>query len=112
MNWKQILGAVAIVLGVVCLFLSHSIAVQVGEGQEQINRGQSQVNQGKKFFSGNQVTKEVGNQLLFNPAEKKIREGQAEVDYYTTVAQQLNVGGIILILGGAGAIYFFRRKGS
>lgn len=110
MNWKQLLGAAAIVVGVIFLFLAHSIDVRLQEGRAEISRGESQVNQGRRLFSGSPVSKEVGNQLLFNSADKKIAEGKEAIQTYSILAGQLKIGGILLIIGGICVIYFFRRK--
>lgn len=108
-NWKQISGAATIVVGVIFLFVAYSIEGRLDEGRQEISRGESQVNQGRRLFSGSPVSKEVGNQLLFNSADRKIAEGKQEISQYSVFAQQLRVGGIILILIGAGVIYFFRK---
>ena len=132
MNFKQVLGLLLSILGVVCLFVAHSIDVRLDEGREQISDAESQVGRGRRLFSGSPVTRETGNTLLFNPADKKINAAKGDIDHYALLAEedgdlefapflalvmeqhllatQLRVGGIVLIISGIGVIYFFRNK--
>ena len=110
MNWKQILGAIAIVIGVAFFIIAHSIEGQLDDGREQIARGQEQVDKGKSLFSGNPVTKEVSNQVLFKPAERKIRKGKEEISYYENISKILTISGVISLIIGAGSIFVFRKR--
>ncbi len=110
MNFKQVLGLLLAILGVASLFVAHSIDARLDEGREQISSAESQVGQGRRLFSGSPATRDVGNALLFNPADRKINAAKGEVDQYALLATQLRIGGVVLIVAGIGVIYFFRKK--
>lgn len=110
MNWKQIVGVVVAVFGIALLFAAHSIEVRLDDGREQISEAESQVKAGKKLFSVNPVTKDLGNRVLFNSADKKINKAKGEVGKYETIVSQLRMGGAILIVVGVGMLFFLRDK--
>ncbi len=109
MSRMKIIGTVLIVIGAICLFFSNSIAERVAAGRMQIAQGQRSVNEVNTVFSQSQYTKPLGN-MITESAEKKINAGRAEADQYAALSNQLRVGGIILIVVGAGFFFFDKRK--
>lgn len=114
MNLKRIIGIIVCIGGVVLIFISNYIKNQVAQGQEQISSAESNVKTGKTLFGANPVTKEVGNQLIFKPAENKIKAGKEEVAYYEALASKLLIGGIVVIIAGLGIVFipFGKKKRS
>ena len=98
---KQILGIILVIVGVVMLFVSNHIKNEVAAGRLQIIQGQRTVNQVNTLFSARPETQAVGKQVT-GGAQRRIDEGQGQVDYYTNLANQLQMGGIVLIIVGAG----------
>jgi hypothetical protein len=101
MKYLRILGILILLAGVASILFSNYITSQVSEGKAQIASGEKKVNQGKQLFSLNPVSKEVGKGLT-QSADKKIEEGKQKVSYYENLAQQLQMGGIIGCVVGAG----------
>jgi hypothetical protein len=110
-NVKQVLGGIIFVGGLGLLYLAHYINVQVEAGNLQILSGQKQVNQTNSLFNMSSATKPIG-QGLTSGAQKQIDEGKNTVEYYTTVANRCQIGGIAALVVGAGMMFFFRRKRS
>lgn len=102
MNLKRIIGILICTGGVVLIFISNHIKNQIESGKIQISNAESQVSQGKTFFGLNPVSKTIGDQAIFNPAQNKINAGKEEVTYYESLANQLQIGGIIAIVVGIG----------
>ena len=82
---------------------------QVLQGRAQIAAAQKKVNTGKSLFSVDPTAKKVGNQL-FKPIDKKLAEARGEATYYERLASQLQMGGIILLVIGAGMFLFGKRR--
>ncbi len=107
----QIIEIIFVASGIALLALSHYIHAQVLEGRGEIADAQGKVDTGKKLFSLSPATKNVGDHAT-SFIQKKINEGKEEADYYEALASKLQMGGILLILGGAGlaAATILRRK--
>lgn len=101
MSTKRIIGIVLMVLGIASLFVSNYITEQVKEGNLKIARGQKSVDQGNKLFSMTPATKEIGKGVT-GSAQRKIDSGREQVRDYEAIAQRLFIGGIIVIVLGAG----------
>ena len=99
-NIKKIVGVVLCVLGIAGIIVSNYISNQVAEGKLKIAKGQSQVDQGKRLFSLSPATKEMGKGMT-DSAQRKIDAGKGQVQDYETIARELEIGGIILIVAGA-----------
>lgn len=110
MKTKKIASIVIVAIGVVLFLISMYITKQVLAGQEQINSGQQKVDTANKMFGMNPVTKQVGKTFVTGSAQERINAGQAEVDYYTQVAMWTKIGGIVLIVVGAGYFFFGCKK--
>jgi uncharacterized protein YjeT (DUF2065 family) len=107
----RILGILVIVAGVVMIGTSQYIKGEVLKGREQISSGEKSVSQGRKLFGVNPVSKEVGDTVLFNQADRKIAAGKMQANDYARLANHLQTGGIIAILVGAGILVIsFKKK--
>ena len=111
MKTLRIFGIVVLLAGIASLFFSNYIMNQVNAGMVKIEKGQKAVDKGNELFSLNPIAKEVGKGLT-GSAQKKIDAGQQQIEQYTQLAGQLQTGGIIAIVAGAGCIVtsFFMKK--
>lgn len=105
MNVKTITGIVLIVLGAGSLFFSHYIMTQVGEGRVKIAKGEQAVQQSDKLFSLTPGTKQVGK-IATSGAQKKLKEGKQQAQDYESLANKLEIGGIVGIIAGCGVLLF------
>jgi len=111
-NFRRILGILIVLIGAVSIGFSYYIKQQVSAGEEKIESAQKSVDKGNQLFSGssNPIVKGFG-QSMTGSAQKKINKGKEEVVKYATLADQLQMGGIALIVLGAILIVIPRRKG-
>jgi uncharacterized protein YjeT (DUF2065 family) len=110
MNAKKIIGIALIVVGAVMLFFSNYIAEQVASGRMQIQSAQGEVDSANSLFSTTKVTQPVGK-MFTGSAQRRIDAGQSEVDRYQSMSNNLKIGGIILIVIGAGILFIpFGKK--
>jgi len=100
MTLKRIIGILICIGGIALLFISNYIEKEVAAGKQEISSAEQKVGQGKTLFGLNPYTKEIGNKAIFDPAEKKIQAGKAEVAYYEALASRLRIGGIAAIVIG------------
>ena len=111
MNSTRIFGIVVIIVGAVLLLFSNYIAEQVGAGKMEIQSGQSKVDTANSLFSTNRYTKGVGD-VFTGSSQRRIDEGRAEVAHYESMAHMLQIGGIVLIVIGAGIVLLGGRRRS
>jgi hypothetical protein len=104
-------GVVILIIGVAMIFGSMYISGQVAEGRQRISAAQSQINRGSGLFNLNPITQEVGKGIT-RSAQKKINRYSQEADRYAEMASWLKIGGIILIVVGAGVSILGSRKKS
>lgn len=112
MKFMRILGILIVIAGVAALFFSNYIDQQILEGKTKIAEGEKAVTQGNQLFSGNPISKEIGKGLT-GSSQKKIARGKEEIAYYEQLSSQLQTGGTIAIILGAGvfiASFFFKKK--
>lgn len=109
MNSKKILGLILIAAGAGMTFFSNYIAEQVAEGQARIDKAQSQVDKADSIFSINPTTQQVGK-VFTGSAQKKIDAGSQQVSQYQALANKLEIGGIIVMVAGAGLFLLGSRK--
>jgi hypothetical protein len=109
MNTKRILGIICVIGGVVLLCISGYIKSQVGEGSEQVAAAQKKLDQGNSLFSMSPATKQLG-QGITGGANKKIASAKEMIAYYQNLAEQLMIGGIVLIVVGGIVLIFSRKK--
>lgn len=111
MNSKRIIGILICIGGVVLIFVSSYIQKQVESGELEISSAESKVGQGRTLFGLNPYSKEIGNQVFFNSADKKIEAGKEKAAHYASLANQLWIGGIAAIVVGLGIVFIpFGRK--
>jgi hypothetical protein len=110
MNIKQIISAIVAIGGIAALFVASHIKNLVGEGKKQVSEAQSKTDLADSLFSLHPVAKEVGQGAITDPARQKIGEGILTIAQYEKLANYLQLGGIIAIVLGSGAVFFFRSK--
>lgn len=109
MNWKQIIGILVIVLGIALIIFVVQGNKKLEEGREEISSGKKKVKQTQQLFSFTPVTKQFG-QGLTSGAQGKIAEGELTIEQYEKIFMWCKIGGIALIVVGAGLILFCRTK--
>jgi hypothetical protein len=109
MRSHKTIGTVALILGVVLLGSSMYIKSEVLAGQEQVASGERKLNALDRVFSSNSATKSYGSQIT-KSGRSKIAQGKEEIAYYTSLANKLQIGGIVLIVVGAGFLLFGKKK--
>lgn len=88
---KKIIGLVALLAGVVLFIFAKYEQHRVGSSKAMFGRGTS-------MFSGSAAGDAVGGYM------------QGELSKYDTTLMICEIGGIILIVLGAGVLYFARKK--
>ena len=111
MKAMRVFGIFVLLAGIAALLFSNYIMNQVNVGKGKIEKGQKAVDRGNQLFSLNPVAEQFGNQVT-GSAQKKINEGQQQVEQYEELAGQLQTGGVVAIVVGAGCILasFFMKK--
>ena len=101
MNVKRIIGIIVVIVGVVLLFVSANIKKQVAEGTLKVTKAEKSVSTANSLFSLSPTAKQL-TQGSMKSAEKKIKAGKEDIAYYSKLADELQMGGFILI--GAGIL--------
>jgi hypothetical protein len=109
MKNRRIFGIALIIIGAIMLFFSDYIAGQVSQGRAKIANAQSQVDTIDSVFSSSKYTKPFG-QAITGSAQSKIDAGIVQADYYEGLSGKLKIGGIILILVGAGLLFIKKKR--
>ena len=109
MKLRKILGVIALLLGVGLISMSLYITSQVEEGQGKVSSAEKTVERGNDLFSLNPVTKGFGKGLS-GSAQKKIDEAKSDIAQYTQYALWMKVIGIGLLILGAVALFFRKKK--
>lgn len=99
MNLKRIFGIVVLIIGVVMLFVSSNIKSQVAAGTLKVKSAEKSVNQANSLFSLSPATKELTKGSM-QGAEKKIAAGKEQIAYYSKLANELQLGGFVLVAAG------------
>lgn len=107
---KKIIGLVASIIGIALILLSIYITNRTEEGKMQVASAQKKVDQGTGLFSLNPVAKEIGKEVITDPAQKKIHEGNQQIAQYEMLAKWSQIGGIALFVLGAGIVFIGRKK--
>lgn len=107
-KWK-IFGIGIALIGVMSLIGSMYIKQQVEEGKGKVGKAEKKIEQGKTLFSLSPATKEVGKGIS-GAAEKKIGEANEQIAYYSRLANQLQIGGIIFLILGGGMVFIATKK--
>lgn len=109
MNIRRILGVVVLIVGLALIVASQYIKGRVAEGESQISSAQEKVNQGSKLFSLSPYAKPIGEKMT-ESAQQKINAGKEQASQYGQLADQLQIGGIVLIVLGAVIILIPRKS--
>lgn len=107
MSVKRIIGIIVLIVGVVMLFVSNNIKQQVAAGTLKVQSAEKSVNQANSLFSLSPTAKQL-TQGTMQGAQKKIAAGKEQIAYYTKLADELQLGGFVLI--GAGILIFVLGK--
>ncbi len=99
MNVKRIIGIIVFVVGVVMLFVSANIKKQVSEGTLKVRSAEKSVGQANRLFSLSPAAKQL-SQGSMRGAEKKIAAGKEQIAYYSKLADELQLGGFVLVAAG------------
>lgn len=108
MNLKKIIAIIVFVVGLGMIGGSMYIKNQVEQGKLQVASAEEKLSQGKTLFSLNPVAKQIGEGIS-SAADRKIAGANRDIAYYSNLAQQLLVGGIVLVVIGA-ALFAFSFK--
>ncbi len=109
MKFKRILGFIVLIGGLALVLISHYISTQVGEGKSKISKAQKQVDMGNDLFSLSPSTKALGKGVT-GSAQKKIDAGKQQVGEYEELAENLQMGGIVVALLGVVILFISRKK--
>ena len=109
MKTKRTIGIVVLLAGIAMIFFSMYIMNEVTAGRGQISQAQRSVDRGTSLFNATPWTRGVGKGIS-GAAQKKINKYSAEADRYERIAGRLKIGGIILIIVGAGVLLLARKK--
>jgi len=109
MNWKRIVGAFVVLIGIALVCVAYYIKQQVAAGEALLSQGEKRVKQADALFSLTPVTKEVGDGLT-SSGKQQIAMGKEQIAYYTSLAQWLQIGGIVVIVIGAAVVVFGKTK--
>lgn len=109
MNFKQILGALIFVGGLVLIYIAHYINVQIEAGNIEVLRGQEKVDDVNSFWGRTPVTKPIGKSMT-SDGQSRIDAGKGTIAYYTIIAQRYQIGGIIALVVGTGMMIFLRTR--
>jgi hypothetical protein len=109
LNFKQIIGLLAIILGVALLIFVFYGKNKIEAGKEEIASGKKKVAKTQQMFSFTPITKQVG-QGLTSGGEAQIAAGELTIEQYEKIFMWCEIGGIALIVVGAGLILFCRNK--
>jgi hypothetical protein len=109
LSFKQVLGLISIVLGIAVIIFVIYGKKELEEGKLQVASGKRKVNQTQQLFSFTPITKQVG-QGLTSGAEKKIAAGELTIEQYENLFKWCQIGGIVLIVLGAGLLLFFPKQ--
>lgn len=109
MNLKQIMGLLAVIIGIALIIFVLYGKQQIAVAKGEISSAKKKVDQGNQLFSLNPYSKEVGKHVS-GGITKKIQNAEHTVEYYEALFIWCQVGAVILIVGGSGLIYFCRSK--
>ena len=109
MKRTRVVAIILIICGAALIGFSMYVTKEVEHGKSQVSSAQGKVDKGSGLFSGNPVAQEIGKGVT-QGAQKKIDEGQAQINFYEGVASVTMIGGIACIVIGVGAYLFGGKK--
>ncbi len=109
MNFKKIISIVLVVVGALMIGGAYYIKDQVAQGKIELSGAEKKLSRGKSLFSLNPISEEVGKQFT-KSADRKIADAHDQIAYYSNLAENLQIGGIVLIVLGVGLFIFYGRR--
>ena len=109
MIFRKIVSIVLVLIGAVMTGGSYYIKDQVAKGKIQLSDAEVKVKKGKTLFSLTPISKLLGDQII-KSADRKIAEAGDEIAYYSKLAQNLLIAGIVLIVVGLSLYIFYARR--
>jgi hypothetical protein len=109
MKLRKMIGVGAMVLGLVCLGFSYYIKSSVEAGKEKIAHAEKQVGTGENLLSLSPAAKQLSKGLT-DSAHEKIKAGKEQVNKYSMLARELQIGGFALLVIGGGMLFLMYRK--
>ncbi len=95
----RVLGVLVVILGGSLFYFSNYIAEQVEEGKQQVVEGQKKVDTVRNFSALSPYTKDLGG-MVADSGQKKIDAGKQDIHKYSQLANQLHLGGVIVVITG------------
>lgn len=109
LSWKRVLGLLSIIVGVALIVFVIYGKGQIRAAKGEISSAKKKVEQGNQLFSLNPISKQIG-QGMSSGIQKKIAAGERTVEQYEMIFMWCQIGGIVLIVLGAGLILFGGRR--
>ncbi len=109
MIFRRIISILVILIGVAMIFGTMYIREQIEEGKQKIAHAQEKVDQGNGLFGLTPFTRPIGKEAT-SSIQKKIEEGQGQIEKYEQIADNLQIGGIVLIVLGTFFLFTGRKK--
>ena len=109
MKLKTTISVIFIVIGVALIGFSIVVKSKVAQGQATIEHAQKSIDTGNTLFSLTPATKDLSKGMT-GGAQKKIDAGKEQVAFYAGIANLAQIGGIILVAVGAGALLIRSKK--
>lgn len=109
MNIKQIMGLLAVVIGIALIIFVIYGKQQIANAKGEISSAKKKVDKSNQLFSLSPYTKDVGKQMS-SGISQKIQNAEHTVEYYETLFRWSQIGAIVLIVGGTGLIFLCRPK--
>jgi len=103
------MGLLAIIIGIALIIFVIYGKQQIAAAKGEISSAKKKVDKSNQLFSLSPYTKDVGKQMS-GGISQKIQNAEHTVEYYETLFMWCQAGGIVLIVGGAGLIFFCRSK--
>jgi predicted MFS family arabinose efflux permease len=94
-NTKRVIGIIILIIGIIAILVANYVRGRLAEAEGTVQKGTS-------LFSGSSVGNQVG-QTVGGAVEGKIAS-------YNGPVMVLMIGGIILVVIGAGMALFCRKK--
>ena len=109
MNFKRVLGVLAIVIGIALVVFVIYGKSQIKQAKEEISSAKKKVGQGNELLSLNPLSKTIGRGIT-GGVQKKIAQGERTVEQYEMIFMWCQISAIILIVTGTGLIFFGRAQ--
>ncbi len=102
---KQKTRLILCAIGILSFGAGMYIQSEVNKGREQIESAQESKDRAGSLLPENPLSDELGSAF-----QGKIDEGSEKANRYAHIARILKIGGVIVILIGAGSYFLCRKK--